>query len=88
MQPHVPADLGYYDLRMPEVVAAKLRGDGCRAEGAPGRRAARAKGSPDRLLAAGEDFSAFHAEMTGEAPGETMARLFDEIAREAADASA
>jgi exonuclease SbcD len=63
-------------------------GGGCRAEGAPGRRAARAKGSPDRLLAAGEDFTAFHAEMTGEAPGETMARLFAEIAREAADASA
>ena len=58
------------------------------AEGALGRRAARAKGSPDRLQAAGEDFAAFYAEMTGEAPGESMAKLFAEIAREAADASA
>ncbi len=64
-------------------------GDGDVAEGgASGRRAARAKGSPDRLQAAGEDFAAFHAEMTGEAPGESMAKLFAEIAREAADASA
>lgn len=57
-------------------------------EGASGRRAARAKGSPDRLQAASEDFAAFHAEMTGEAPDESLAKLFAEIAREAADASA
>ena len=64
-------------------------GDGDVAEGgASGRRAARTKGSPDRLQAAGEDFAAFHAEMTGEAPGDSMAKLFAEIAREAADASA
>jgi len=63
-------------------------GDGSGEGGASGRRAARAKGSPDRLQAAGEDFAAFHAEMTGEAPGESMAKLFAEIAREAADASA
>ncbi len=62
--------------------------EGLGGDGASGRRAARAKGSPDRLRAADEDFAAFHAEMTGEAPGETMAKLFDEIAREAADASA
>lgn len=62
--------------------------EGSGGDGASGRRAARAKGSPDRLRAAGEDFVAFHAEMTGEAPGETMTKLFDEIAREAADASA
>lgn len=62
--------------------------EGLGGDGASGRRAARAKGSPDRLRAADEDFAAFHAEMTGEAPGETMAKLFGEIAREAADASA
>jgi exonuclease SbcD len=62
--------------------------DGSAEGGVAGRRASRDKGSPDRLQAASDDFAAFHVEMTGEAPGESLLKLFDEIAREAADASA
>ncbi|MCE1195741.1 exonuclease SbcCD subunit D C-terminal domain-containing protein, partial [bacterium] len=77
-------------LGAPQKALEARWGDGADAggDGVAGRRAARAKGSPDRLQAADEDFAAFHAEMTGERPGESMAKLFDEIAREAADASA
>lgn len=45
------------------------------------------EGAPDRLETVREDFFAFHKEMTGELPPESLVAVFDSVSREAADAS-
>lgn len=51
------------------------------------RRARGAGSVADRVDTVKSDFIAFYGEMTGQAPGEAMERLFESMAREASDAS-
>ncbi len=48
---------------------------------------ARLSGNADPLKLAGEDFRAFHEEMTGQAPDDSMTALFEGMAKEAANAT-